>query len=402
MFDEFKKRGLIFQTTHGLDQILQKQISFYWGIDPTGDSLHVGHLFGLITFMRLIDAGHKGVLLIATATGMVGDPSGKNEERPILPKETIEQNAHKIKSQITKLLSNRQSNIIFTNNLDWLQNTSLIDFLRNTAKYIPLSSVLDKEFVKSRLGTKEGISFAETTYQLLQAVDFVEHYKRHNCLMQIGGSDQWGNMTQGVDLIRRKLNKEAHVLSWPLIVDPKTGRKFGKTEKGSAIWLDPQQTHPFALFQFFINIDDELISQLIRFYSFKSIEEIENLESRWHQDVSTRLLQKSLATEVVAMVHSQEIADKCLRTAEILFENSRDQFTPEQLLFLAQGIPTTQIGTQQDFDLDSSLVLLGLAQSKNEARRLTAQNGVTYNFLFDRFYLIKKGKKDYGLVLINS
>jgi tyrosyl-tRNA synthetase len=396
--EELKWRGLIYQMTPGLEKQLEKPTTMYWGIDPTGDSLHVGHFMGVVMYKRALQYGYKVILLAGGGTSMIGDPGGKDEERPIVPKEVIENNKNKIVAQLKKFFD--QSQVTMVDNADWLEKITLIDFLRDAGKHVTVNSMIDKDSVATRIGREHGISYAEFSYQLLQAYDFLELYEKHNCNVQVAGSDQWGNMVQGIELIRKRLNKDAYALSWPLIVNPKTGKKFGKTEKGAAIWLDPEKTHPFDFYQFFVNVEDELAPTLMKYFSFKSKEELASLEAEWAQKKETRSLQKELAFELTEMVHGKETAEKAKKVASILFDKGTDTFSEEDLVFIKNALPHIQVASKEEFSPENAVVELGLVTSKGEARRLLQQNGVKTEEFFNKYILVRKGKKDYGLVEI--
>jgi tyrosyl-tRNA synthetase len=396
ILEELSFRGLIYQKTQGIEEIFKRKTTCYIGVDPTSDSLHIGNLLGLLTLKRIQNFGHQVILLLGGGTALIGDPSGKEKERPILPIKVIEKNKQKIKKQLEKIFKIDNQNVILVDNADWLKNLKLIDFLRDAGKLVPLNSMLDLEFIKRRLETKEGISFAEFTYQLLQAYDFLNLFQKYHCEVQIGGSDQLGNIVQGIELIRKKLNQKAYGLVYPLLIDPKTGRKFGKTETGENIWLDPQRTSAFDFYQFFLNIDDELAPQIFRYFSFKNIKEIEALESEWQKNKEKRILQKALAGELTELLFGKEEKNNALRLTEILFEKRPESLTLDDVNFLKKYLPYKK----DKFNLEKNLVDLGLVQSKNEAQRLIKQNGVKAYFVAGKFYLIKKGKKEFGLLEI--
>ncbi|QQG44264.1 MAG: tyrosine--tRNA ligase [Candidatus Roizmanbacteria bacterium] len=398
--NDLEWRGLIYQKTPGIENVFNKGATIYYGVDATADSLHFGHLLGYLVLKRAYEAGHNIIVLMATGTAAIGDPSGKDAERPIVSKDILAANKEKLSKQVENFFKIDGKRVKTIDNAEWLEKLSLIDFLRDTGKYISANSMMDMESVKTRLSRQEGISYAEFSYQLLQAYDFLRFYEDHQCEVQIGGSDQWGNMIQGVELIRKKISREAHVLSYPLIVDPKTGKKFGKTEKGAAIWLDPEKTPPFAFYQFFINVEDELAPVLMKYYSFKSKEEIEELIGEWQKQKETRLIQKELAYELTEMVHGRELADQSKAVASILFERKGEGLTEKDLKFIKKSVPYTTLSSQNDLVLEEVLIQLGLVQSKNEARRLIEQKGVISNNLFNKYFLIRKGKKDYGIVEI--
>ncbi|MEW5805656.1 MAG: tyrosine--tRNA ligase [Patescibacteria group bacterium] len=395
---ELKWRGLLYQKTEGVEKIFAKPAVFYWGIDLTADSLHLGQLLGLTVMKRAIEFSHQPIILTASGTSMIGDPSGKEKERPILSRQEIEKNKKAIKKQIEKILEGEKFELL--DNYDWLSKINLLEFLRQAGKYITLNSMLDKESVKARLERESGISFAEFSYQLLQAYDFLYLFEKYYCQAQVAGSDQWGNMVQGIDLIRKKLGKQVGAISWPLIEDPQTGKKFGKSAVGKTIWLDPKKTHPFEFYQFFINVSDELIPQLVRYYSFKTKPEIEAVEKQWQKQKESRLLQKELAFELTELVHSLNIAKKIKKISEILFEKSQTELTKSDLEFVKTALPYWQIKKSAKLDLAEAVFGLGLVDSKNAAKRLVQQNGVKAELLFKKFYLFRKGRKEYGIVEI--
>jgi len=260
--------------------------------------------------------------------------------------------------------------------------------------------MLEKESVKTRLEREQGMSFAEFSYQLLQAYDFLVLFEKYKCTVQIAGSDQWGNMVQGVELIRKRLGKQAYALSWPLIVNPVTGKKFGKTEEGESVWLDPAKTHPFKFYQFFINCDDDMAPMLLRYFSFKSKNEIERIEQLWNTDRGSRLLQKELAYELTAFVHGKIIANRAQTITSILFEQNVKQLTLADISFVKQALPYATISSSNTFSLEDALVTLGLSCSKSESKRLIAQNGVQDTVLFGTYHVIRKGKREYGIIEI--
>ncbi|MBI2633720.1 MAG: tyrosine--tRNA ligase [Parcubacteria group bacterium] len=396
--DELSWRGLIYQKTPGIEKLFDRKTTLYFGIDPTAESMHIGNLLGALTLRRAQEFGHKVILLAGGGTVMIGDPSGKEKERPILTKEVIERNKAKLKAQLSSLFEFRGKNAIMLDNSDWLSKTSLITFLREAGKYISANSMLDLEAVKTHITRREGISLAEFTYQALQAFDFLMLYEKYGCEVQIGGSDQWGNIIQGVELIRKKSGKEAHGLSYPLVVDPKTGKKIGKSEGGGNIWLDPEKTHPFAFYQFLLNLEDDLAPQFLRYYSFKSRDEIESLEKSWEKDKSKRLIQKELAFELTSLIHGKKSADQVKKITEILFEKRKGKLSEKDLTFAKTALPQSKISSTKEFSLEKALVDTGLASSKNEARRLVSQKGASAELFFGKFYLIRKGKNDFALV----
>lgn len=399
-FEELKKRGLIYQVSPGIEEQLKKPTTFYLGIDPTGDSLHIGHLLGFLILKRALNFGHKVIIVVGGGTSLIGDPSGKEEERPLLPREVIKKNKEKLKVQIKKIFEGKE--FLMVDNFDWLSKITLTEFLREVGKYISLNSMLDLESVKSRLSRQQGISFAEFSYQLLQAYDFLILYKKYHCQVQIGGSDQWGNIIQGGELIRKKENGQAFGLSYPLIVNPKTGKKFGKTEKGVSIWLDETKTPPFAFYQFLINVDDQLASQLLYFYSFDSFEEINQLKERWEKKKEERLIQKKLAEELTSLIFGQEKMLQAKKISQILFEQKPEKLTEDDLEFIKKSLPYASWPKNKEFNIVEAVYQSGLTTSKNEARRLIEQNGIKDFFLFDRYHLLRKGRKEWVVVEIKN
>lgn len=395
--EELQWRGLIYQKTPDIEEAFKRKTTLYLGIDPTGDSLHAGHLLGVLLLRRAYKYGNKIIILLGGGTAMIGDPSGKEEERPILPKEVIEENKQKLKKQLSRFFTIDEKNVRMIDNAEWLEKTSLIEFLREAGKYISVSSMIDKEAVQTRISRQEGISYAEFSYQLMQAYDFLVLYEKYNCEVQVGGSDQWGNIVQGVELVRKKTAKSAFGLSFPLIVNPKTGKKFGKTEKGAAIWLDPVKTHPFAFYNFFINIEDEFAPLLLKYYSFKSREEIEQIINEWQGRKELRSLQKELAFELTSVVHGNEVAEHCKEVASILFEKGSEALEEKDVEFIKKAVSHRTTVSAEEIVLDRALVGLDLCASNNEARRLVAQGGAKMKKIGDKYYLIQKGKKEFGI-----
>lgn len=395
---ELQDRGLVYQHSPEIEKSLSSGTTLYLGYDPTGPDLHIGHLLGITILKRAVEHGQKVIVLVGGGTSMIGDPGGKDAERPILPKETIEENKKQLKEQFSKFFTFDETTVRMVDNADWLENTRLIDFLREAGKYISINTMLDKDSVASRITREEGISYAEFSYQLLQAYDFLELFKKHDCQVQIGGSDQWGNIVQGVELIRKRLGKQVFALSFPLIVNPKTGKKFGKTESGEGIWLRAEKTHPYAFYQYLLNTDDALAPQLMRFFSFKPVQEIEALITEWQKAPHERSLQKALAFEVTAMVHNKEAANNAQQISELLFDKQESSLTEEHMKFISTAIPYKTLAVKEDFSPEEALVELGLVASKGEARRIVQQNGVHVTELHNRYFLIRKGKKDYGLI----
>jgi tyrosyl-tRNA synthetase len=349
LLQELEERGLVYQKSPEIEAAFEKCATLYLGYDPTGPDLHIGHLLGITLLKRAREHGQKIIILVGGGTSMIGDPGGKDAERPILPKEKIEENKEAMKKQFSRFFEFDGDTVKMVDNAEWLEKTGLIDFLREAGKYISINTMLDKDSVSARITREEGISYAEFSYQLLQAFDFMHLYTDHDCNIQIGGSDQWGNIIQGVELIRKRLQKQAFALSYPLIVNPKTGKKFGKTESGEGIWLNPEKTHPFKFYQFLLNTDDDLAPQLMKFFSFKSMDEINGIIEKWNEAKHERLLQKELAFEVTAMAHGQKEAEQTREIAGILFDKKEAKLTEENMDFLKTALPYGKLEQSDDF-----------------------------------------------------
>ncbi|GBD34477.1 Tyrosine--tRNA ligase [bacterium HR35] len=389
---ELKKRNLIYQATPNIEEFFKKKGTLYLGVDPTSDSLHLGNYLGLSLLKRFYLNGFNIIIILGGGTAKIGDPSGKLKERPILPLDVLEKNKKKIRKQILKFLPIDNKKVKLIDNSKWLDNLKLMEFLRDIGKFMSVNSMLDLEFVKERLNAQEMLSFAEFTYQLLQAYDFYVLFEKYGCQMQIGGSDQWGNIIQGIELIRKKTNQEAYGLVYPLLIDPKTGRKFGKTEAGETLWLDPQKFHPFRMYQFLINLDDDLAKNLLYFYSFKKLEEIEKIIEEGEKNKELRIIQKKLAEEIVISLYGEKVFHQVSEITNILFNKNFEDITLKEIKILKDAIPTKKFN--KNTPLEEILVELNLAKSKSEARNLL--NNVK---VLERggYLLIKKGKKDFGL-----
>jgi tyrosyl-tRNA synthetase len=392
-FEELKKRGLVYQATHGIEEFFKKRGNLYLGFDLTSDSLHLGNYLGLSLLKRFYLQGFKIIVILGGGTSKIGDPSGKVSERPILPLKVLEKNKKSIKKQIEKFISIDGKKVKLIDNSEWFDDLKLMEFLRDVGKVVSINSMLDLETVKERINKQEMMSFSEFTYQLLQAYDFFVLFKKYNCELQIGGSDQWGNIVQGIELIRKKLGKKAYGLVYPLLVDPKTGRKFGKTEAGETLWLYPKKLHPFRMYQFLINLDDELAKNLLFYFSFKTLEEIEKIIEEGEKKKEERIIQKNLGEEIVLNLYGKKVLNEVLKITKILFEKNFEEISLEEIKILKNAIPTIKV--KEKLPLEEILVKLNLAKSKSEARNLissvkTLEKG--------KFLLIKKGKKDFGLV----
>lgn len=407
LYEELVARGAVAQITDDalIDQLNQHSLTFYLGIDPTGDSLHVGHLFGLINCRRLQLAGHKPVLLVGGATGMIGDPSGKSAERNLLDQAAIDANVAALAKQIKSLID-----APLVNNYDWTSSYDVIAFLRDIGKHFSINTMIAKESVKSRLDS--GISFTEFSYQVLQALDYYHLYKDNNVTLQVGGTEQWGNITAGLDLIRRLLGPEAQAYGfcWDLITKS-DGTKFGKTEQG-AVWLDPNKTSPFAFYQFWLNTADDDAIRYLKKFTFVSLDDIDAIAAEMKTAPQHRAAQKRLAQELTIMIHSHQAYDDALRVSDALFRQDYASLKVEELIDGFQDVPRLE---RSSIGILDALVELKLASSKSEARRFVESGGVTLNnqkvesidVILDattaiqgRFSILRRGKKQYGILLL--
>lgn len=379
IFDELKARGLVFQTTDeaALSKALtEDMVSYYVGYDPTADSLHLGNLVLILTMKRLQMAGHKPYALVGGATGLIGDPSFKDSERSLQTKDTVTKWSGKIRSQLERFLDfeNGENKAEMTNNYNWFENLTFIDFLRDVGKHFTVNYMISKDSVKSRM--ESGISYTEFAYQIMQGYDFYELNQLHNVTLQLGGSDQWGNMTAGTELLRRKANKQGHVITIPLITDS-TGKKFGKSE-GNAIWLDADKTSPYEMYQFWLNVDDTDAVKMLKIFTFLSLEEIAEIEEQFEAARHERLAQKVLAREVVSLVHGKEAYEQAVKTSEILFGGGDlRQLDAKSILTGLKAAPQHQIAPDEDLTLIELLISAGIAPSKRQARE-DITNGAIY------------------------
>lgn len=398
------------------EQLDREMTTGYIGFDPTADSLHIGSLVPILLLVHFQKAGHKPIALVGGATGMVGDPSGKSEERNLLTEDALAHNAAGVKAQLERFLNfdpSLPNAAEMVNNYDWFRSISFIDFLRDTGKHITVNYMMAKDSVKKRIEGETGISYTEFAYQLMQGYDFYWLFRHKNCKLQMGGSDQWGNMTTGTELIRRKTGGEAFVFTNPLITKA-DGGKFGKTESGN-IWLDPARTSPYQFYQFWLNASDSDAQKWISIFTFLPKEEIESITLQHQQDPAARLLQKKLAAEVTRFIHGQEELDKAIDTTQKLFAN---QQAPAESLSLQdlesmEGVvhvryPLAQL--QEGVDVVSFLAGSGILPSKGEARKLVQGGGISINrkkveqveamvnssqLLHQKYLLVQKGKKNY-------
>jgi tyrosyl-tRNA synthetase len=427
--EELKWRGMIHQMMPGTEELLMKeQVSAYVGIDPTADSLHIGHLCGVMMLRHLQRCGHKPIALVGGATGMIGDPSGKSQERNLLNEETLRHNVACIQKQLAHFLdfeSDAPNRAELVNNYDWMKDFTFLDFAREIGKCITVNYMMAKDSVKRRLNgeAQDGMSFTEFTYQLLQGYDFLHLYQTRNCKLQMGGSDQWGNITTGTELIRRKLGaeNEAFALTCPLITKA-DGKKFGKTEKGN-IWLDRNRTSPYAFYQFWLNVADEDAERYIKIFTSLDKPTIDALIEEHRQDPGRRLLQKRLAEELTIMVHSREDYELALEASGILFGKSTKEslvkLDEQTLLDVFSGVPQFEIGRQLLAGEGTKAVDLFAEHtqcfpSKGEMRKLTQGGGVSLNkeklasfdqmvneadLIDDKYLLVQQGKKKYFLLI---
>ncbi|WP_288966852.1 tyrosine--tRNA ligase [uncultured Porphyromonas sp.] len=423
---ELEWRGMIHDMIPGTEEALQKgMVSGYVGIDPTADSLHIGHLVGIMMLRHLQRSGHRPIALIGGATGMIGDPSGKSKERNLLDEETLRHNQACIKKQLEKFLdfdSDADNAAVLVNNYDWMKDYSFLDFIRDVGKHITVNYMMAKESVKKRLEANaiEGLSFTEFSYQLLQGYDYLHLYQTENVRLQLGGSDQWGNITTGVELIRRVLGEsDALAVTCPLITKA-DGGKFGKSESGN-VWLDRRYTTPYKFYQFWFNVSDEDAKKYIRIFTDLSKEEIEALEAEHDKAPHERLLQRRLAEEITVMVHSREDYDTAVRASEILFGNATKEtlssIDEETFLSVFDGVPMAEV-SKSDFDGSTGLLDLlvskcGFFKSNGELRKLIQSGGISINkekisdpqympttddLVEGSYMLVQKGKKNYFLV----
>ncbi len=423
--DELQWRGMIHDIMPGTKEQLDKELtSAYVGIDPTADSLHIGHLVGVMMLKHFQIAGHKPIALVGGATGMIGDPSGKSQERNLLDEPTLRHNQECIKKQLAKFLdfeSESQNAAEMVNNYDWMKDFTFLDFIRDIGKHITVNYMMSKDSVKKRLDSDSGagMSFTEFTYQLVQGTDYLHLYQTRNTKLQMGGSDQWGNITTGTELIRRKTGGEAFALTCPLIKKA-DGTKFGKTESGN-IWLDPKLTSPYKFFQFWLNTSDEDGVRYIKIFTLLSEAEVEDLVAKHNEAPHLRLLQKRLAEEVTVMVHSREEYDLAVEASQILFGQGTaellNKLDEETFLSVFEGVPQFKISGEE---LEAGIKVVDLLAektmafpSKGELRRTIQGNGLSINkekisdpeqivnlqFLIGgKYLLVQKGKKNYFLL----
>ncbi len=424
--EELKWRGMIHDVMPGTEDLLAKEMtSAYVGFDPTADSLHIGHLVSVMILKHFQESGHKPFALIGGATGMIGDPSGKSEERNLLNEETLRYNEGCIKKQLAKFLdfdSEEPNKAVLVNNYDWMKDYSFLDFARDIGKHITVNYMMSKDSVKKRLSaeSKEGMSFTEFTYQLIQGYDFLHLYRTYGLKLQLGGSDQWGNITTGSELIRRIEGGEAFALTCPLITKA-DGTKFGKTESGN-IWLDPEKTSPYAFYQFWMNVSDEDAARYIKIFTLLGKEEIDDLIAKHAEAPHLRELQKVLAKEITVRAHSEEEYNAAVEASQILFgkgtTESLKKLDERTLLSVFEGVPQSEVN-KAEIEAGMGIIQFlvektNIFASNGEARRMLKDNGVSVNkekvkdtyevsasdLLNEKYILVQKGKKNYFLVKV--
>ena len=388
LYDELKWRGLIKDVSSPdlEDKLNNGKLTFYWGTDPTADSLHLGHYSSLVTAKRLANAGHQFILLVGGATALIGDPR-PSAEREIISKEVVNNNILSIQNQVKSLVN---PSTIFVNNYDWMKDYNFLDFLRDVGKYVNVNYMLNKDIINRRLET--GITYAEFSYTLMQGYDFVYLNREYGCTLQAAGSDQWGNITTGIELARKMDNKEVYGFTMPLILDAQ-GKKFGKSE-GNALWLDKDKTSPYKIYQHLINSDDSKVIEYLKVFTFLSKEEIEDIEVKFKERPEDRLAQKTLAYEVVKDIHGVEEADKAREISEKIFKGEETDEMPSYEVY--------------EKNIVNLLVESGICPSKSEARRLVIQGGIVVdnerivdpNFEVSKDFILKKGKKNIYKIVV--
>lgn len=417
IIEELRQRGLIYQSTdlNALRQRLnQGPITLYCGFDPTADSLHIGHLVPILTLRRFQLSGHRPIVLVGGGTGLIGDPSGRSAERTLNSEETVEDWTEKLKSQLERFLdfSDSPNSAQMVNNYEWLHSINIIQFLRDIGKHFSVNNMLGKESVSARL--EGGISFTEFSYMILQATDFLELNRRYQCELQIGGSDQWGNIVSGGDLIRRINNQIVHGMTIPLITKS-DGTKFGKTASG-AVWLDPKKTTPYSFYQFWLNTDDRDVIAFLKYFTFLSLEQIQQLNTELKTQPEKREAQKRLAEEMTRLVHGPEALERAIRISHALFQGEVTHLTAKEIQEGFQDVPSTQT-TDPQLPLVDLLIQVGAAPSKREARELIKNGAITVNDtrqtdtyihisqiqrIAKRYLIIRRGKKNYFLCEVND
>lgn len=398
--EELSWRGFINQTTYAdITELDKAPITFYWGVDPSADSMTIGHLAPAMMIRHFIEHGHRPILLVGGATGLIGDPDGKKQERDLKTVEEIQKNVDGLVAQYRRIFAGNSFDLV--NNYDWFKDINYLEFLRDIGKHVSLTQMLDRDFIQARIGEGgSGISYAEFSYALIQGYDFLHLYRTKGATLQVAGADQWGNCITGVDLIRRKEGGEAHIFTTPLIVNKQTGVKFGKSEEG-AVWLDPSKTSPYKFYQFWLNVDDETAKDLVKIYTLLDKDSIVALIADHDANPGERVLQKTLAREVMDIVHGRERRESVERVTAALFGGKTDELTGNDIEALSAEIPT--VAPQKAINV---LVAAGVASSNNEARRLIEGGAVSVNGVkiaedcdVVSKSLIKKGKNSFILVM---
>ncbi len=419
ILDDLRVRGLIHDTTDSdalSRRLAAEPVGLYVGFDPTADSLHVGHLLGQLTLRRFQLAGHRPFPLAGGATGMVGDPSGKSEERNLLDAETLRHNVERIKGQLENILDFGAGRFSATlvNNADWTADVTALDFLRDVGKHVTVNQMMAKESVKNRLSSETGLSYTEFSYMLLQANDFRHLYEKHGVELQMGGSDQWGNITLGIDLIRKSFGRHAHGATWPLVTRS-DGQKFGKTADG-AVWLDPARTSPYQFRQFWVQLADDDAARYLPQFSLRPHEEIAAMIEEHTAQPGRRVAQSALADEMTRIVHGETAAHAAEAAAAVLFGGDPTTATPDALAVVAAEVPFAEVSRAELSDPIALLQRVGLFASTSEARRTVAQKGVRANgvvldgveslestgLLHNRWILVRKGKTAYFLLSVSG
>jgi tyrosyl-tRNA synthetase len=422
LYDEIEWRGMLYEATPDLREVLAKEkVTGYIGFDPSAPSLHVGSLLPIMGLARLQRFGHTPIAIAGGGTGLIGDPSGKTKERMLLNPDQVEENLVGIKEQLSHFLdfNAKENPARIVNNADWLGPITMMEFLRDVGKHFTVNSLLGKEAISRRLESDDGISYTEFTYPLLQAYDYLVLFDRHKCTLQMGGSDQWGNILAGVDLIRRLRSAKAHALVFPLVTTT-AGVKFGKTEAG-AVWLDARLTSPYRFYQFWLNTDDRDVITYLKFFTWLSQDEIAALEENFQTAPEKREAQRRLAREVTAMLHGETELEKAVRASEVLFGKKIAGLSVDQIVEVFADVPSTELEKSKidgdGFTLGDALVVAGLAPSKGEAKRLVQGGGVAINnvraddprksisasdFIDGQVLVLRKGAKHYHLIRITG
>lgn len=425
--EELKWRGMIHNIMPGTEELLSKEsVTAYVGIDPTANSLHVGHLVSVMMMKHFQMAGHKPLFVIGGATGMIGDPSGKSEERNLLDEAVVRKNMEGIKVQLTRFIdfeSGSANSALMLNNYDWMKEFSFLEFIRRIGKHITVNYMMAKDSVKKRLSeSSNGLSFTEFTYQLVQGYDFLHLRQNYDCMLQMGGSDQWGNITTGGELIRRIAGLEAYGLTWPLMTKS-DGKKFGKTESGN-IWLDAERTSPYRFYQFWLNTADEDAERYVKIFTVLPVSEIEELIKRHRRNPHLRELQKTVAREITIMTHGRKAYEAALETSDILFGNATSEILrkidEKTFLDIFEGVPRYELPRSLLSDkvpvVDMLAVHTGIASSKGEARRSLKGMAVSLNkekigedkyistedLINGKYLLLQNGKKNYYLIVLKA